>query len=71
MDDPEAFEPGDHVFTGTITTWNANFGELLTDSGVSVPLLTQGVTRMRVGARVTILARKLRPRFVIQRVDAV
>jgi hypothetical protein len=69
MDDPESFEPGAHVFTGTIKSWNAVYGELVTDSGVSVPLITQGVTRVQIGSRVTIVARKLRPRFVIESVD--
>lgn len=69
MEDPDSFEPGAHVFTGTIKTWNNVYGELVTDSGVVVPLITQGVTRMQIGSRVTIVARKLRPRFVIERVD--
>jgi hypothetical protein len=41
---------------------------LVTDSGVTVPLLTQGHAPVREGARVTLITRKLRPRFQIERV---
>jgi hypothetical protein len=68
MDEPDPFEPGTHVFTGTVKIWRSGYGELVTDSGVTVPLLTQGHAPVREGARVTLVTRKLRPRFQIERV---
>lgn len=68
MDEPDPFEPGDHVFTGTVKTWRGTYGELLTDSGVTVPLLTQGQPQVPEGARVTLVTRKLRPRFQVDKI---
>ena len=68
MDEIDAFEPGKHVFTGTVKVWRSGYGELLTDSGVTVPLVTQGHPPLREGTRVTLITRKLRPLFQIEKV---
>jgi hypothetical protein len=68
MDETDLFEPGTQVFTGTIKVWRSNYAELVTDSGVTIPLLTQGHAPMQVGARVTLEARKLRPLFQVKAV---
>jgi hypothetical protein len=68
MDEVDAFEPGTHVFTGTVKVWRSGYGELLTDSGVTVPLFTQGHPSLREGTRVTLVTRKLRPLFQIEKI---
>ncbi len=68
MDYPAQLEPGTHVFTGTIKAWRGDYGELLTDSGVTVPLVTQGLPPLPEGTRVTLVARKFRPLFQIEKV---
>lgn len=67
MDDSHPVEPGAHVFTGTITAWNSDYGELFTDSGVTVPLFTRGLPAVPVGTRLTLVARKFKPLFQIER----
>ena len=64
----DLFEPGTHVFTGTVKVWRGDYGELLTDSGVTVPLTTQGHPTLREGARVTLITRKFRPLFQVEKV---
>jgi hypothetical protein len=64
----DLLEPGTHVFTGTVKVWRGDYGELLTDSGVTVPLTTQGHPPMREGARVTLVTRKFRPLFQVEKV---
>ncbi|WP_244534509.1 hypothetical protein [Hyphomicrobium sp. CS1GBMeth3] len=61
-------EPDTHVFTGTVTVWYGDYGELLTDSGVTVPLLTRGLPAVPVGMRLTLVARKFKPLFQIEKV---
>lgn len=68
MDDTDPFEPGSQIFTGTIRFWRGGYAELVTDSGVTVPLTTQGQPAFRVGARVRIVARKYKPRFFAEKV---
>lgn len=68
MNDPDPFEPDTHVFTGIVKTWRSSYGELITDSGVTVPLITQGHPPILEGSRVTLVTRKLRPRFQIEKV---
>ncbi|MCC7251822.1 hypothetical protein [Hyphomicrobium sp.] len=68
MDDSHPVEPDTHVFTGTITAWRSDYGELFTDSGVTVPLLTRGLPAVPVGTRLTLVARKFKPLFQIERV---
>ena len=64
----DLFEPETHVFTGTVKFWRGDYGELLTDSGVTVPLVTQGHPPLREGTRVTLVARKFRPLFQVEKV---
>jgi len=68
MDTFGPVEPETHVFTGTIRTWSSDYGELITDSGVTVPVVTRGLPVMTVGTRLTLVARKLKPLFVIEKV---
>jgi hypothetical protein len=64
----DLFEPGTQVFTGTVKVWRGDYGELLTDSGVTIPLTTQGHPTVREGARVTLVARKFKPLFQVEKV---
>lgn len=64
MDDLDVFEPGTHNFTGTVKSWSANSGELVTDSGLSIIFATQGQQPVPVGARITIVAKRYRPRYL-------
>lgn len=61
-------EPDQHVFTGTVRAWHRDYGELVTDSGVTVPLVTSGLPALPVGTRLTLVARKLKPLFQIEKV---
>ena len=65
MDKPDQIEPGTHVFTGTVKRWDVHYGELLTDSGVAVYIDTHGQPPVYIGAHVTVLARKYRPRYLV------
>lgn len=67
MDNGIPVEPDTHVFTGTVKAWRTDYGELLTDSGVTVPFVTRGLSPLREGTRVTLVARKLRPLYQIER----
>lgn len=67
MDDSHPVEADTQVFTGTVTTWRSDYGELFTDSGVTVPLLTRGLPAVPVGTRLTLVARKFKPLFQIER----
>lgn len=68
MDHSLPVEPNTHVFTGTVTAWHSEYGELVTDSGVTVPLLTRNLPAVPIGTRLTLVARKVRPLFQIERV---
>jgi hypothetical protein len=61
MGELDLFEPGTQVFTGTVRSWSGAFGELVTDSGLSVIFVVQGQAQPQVGERITISARKYRP----------
>jgi hypothetical protein len=67
-DKAEFFEPGTYVISGTVKLWRADYGELLTDSGVTIPIVTQGHPMMLEGARLTLQTRKLRPLYMIDKV---
>ncbi len=56
------------VFSGIVKVWRSDYGELLTDSGVTVPLVTSGYRPLPVGARITLVARKYKPLFQIERI---
>jgi hypothetical protein len=63
---PNLLEPGTHVFSGTVKVWRSDYGELLTDSGVTVQLVTQGQPMMHVGERVTVVTRRFRPLYQVE-----
>jgi hypothetical protein len=69
MNENGPLEPIAQVFTGTVTTWRNDYGELLTDSGVTVPFVTQGHPLVPIGTRVKISARKFRPLFQIEKLS--
>lgn len=64
----DLFEPGTQVFTGTVQVWRGDYGELRTDSGVTISLATQGLSAVPEGARVTLVARKFRPLFRVEKI---
>ena len=61
MGDLDLFEPGTQVFTGVVRSWSGAFGELVTDSGLSVIFVVQGQPQPLVGERITISTRRYRP----------
>jgi hypothetical protein len=70
MDEIDPFEPGSQIFVGTIKFSRSGYGELVTDSGVTVPFTTQSQSVFRIGTRVRIVARKYKPRFFAEAVTA-
>lgn len=65
MGDLDLFEPGTQVFTGVVRSWTGAFGELVTDSGLSVIFVLQGQAQPQVGERITISARRFRPVYQV------
>jgi hypothetical protein len=65
---PDLLEPGTHVFTGTVRVWRNDYAELYTDSGVTIPLITQGLPALRDGARLTVVTRRYRPLYQVEEV---
>jgi len=65
MGDLDLFEPGTQIFTGVVRSWSGAFGELVTDSGLSLIFVLQGQgqgePQPKVGERITISARRFRP----------
>jgi hypothetical protein len=61
----DLFEPGTHVFTGTVKGWDRHRAELWTDSGFAVQFVTQGQPPIREGTHVTVVAKKYRPRYLV------
>jgi hypothetical protein len=63
MGDLDLFEPGTQIFTGVVRSWSGAFGELVTDSGLSLifVLQGQGESQPKVGERITISVRRFRP----------
>lgn len=68
MDSFAPVEPDTHVFTGTVKAWHSDYGELVTDSGVTIPVVTRGLPPLPVGTRLTLVARKFKPLFLIEKV---
>jgi hypothetical protein len=68
MSESEIFEPEWHVFSGTVIRWDGVYGELLTDSGVTILLTTHGHPEFSKGARVTLRTRKYRLRYAVAQV---
>ena len=72
LDDPDPFEPSTHSFTGTVRSWRRFSAELVTDSGLSVLFHIQpGQPPVAPGTRITITARKYRPRYLVMSVTAI
>ena len=70
LDDPSPFEDGVHTFSGTIKSWRNSTAEMQTDSGLSVQIhIPAGQPPVAEGARVTITARKYKPRYLITAVQ--
>jgi hypothetical protein len=67
MDDPDPFELGTYEFTGVVKIWRDSYGELTTNSGVTVLFVTQGFQPVPEGTRITIVTRKFRQRYQIER----
>ena len=65
MDDPDPFEPGTQIFTGTVKRWDVRYAELVTDSGFTAHLVTQGHPPVPEGAHVTVVAKKYRPCYLV------
>lgn len=65
MSEQDILEPGTHVFSGTIKSWNGQSGELVTDSGLTVVFVTDGKPVAPVGSRVTLSTRRFRPRYYV------
>ncbi len=71
MNEPDLFEPNEHVFTGTVTSWEQSYGELVTDSGVVVRFITEAHAPMSSGTRITISAKRFRPCYKIEHLTVV
>ncbi len=65
---PDLLEQGTHVFTGTIRVWGSDYAELLTDSGVTIQLVTRGLRPLRDGERLTVVTRRYRPLYQVEEV---
>ena len=68
MGDDDPLEPGTHVFSGNITVWRPPIAEIVTDSGLTVPLSIDCVAAVAVGTRVTIVARRIKPRYQVVKI---
>lgn len=69
MDETDSFEPGTHIFTGVVRAWGPMAGELVTDSGLSILISTQGQPAVPPGSRVTVTALRYRPRYHVTKVS--
>lgn len=67
MDESELLEPDTRVFFGRLTRWKDRQAHLVTDSGLTVVLETNGVKPLPEGARVTVVARKYLPVYQVVR----
>lgn len=68
MDDADLFEPETHTFTGVVKEWGPFWGELVTDSGLSIVFVTRDQQPVPQGARINVNAKKFRPRFLPTRI---
>lgn len=69
MDDLTLFEPETHTFTGVVKDWGPFWGELVTDSGLSIVFVTRDQAAVAQGTRITVDAKKFRPRFLPTRIS--
>jgi hypothetical protein len=65
---PDLLEPEAHVFSGTVRVWGPHYAELVTDSGVTIPLIPRSHADVPEGARITVVVRKYRPLYQIDEV---
>ncbi len=65
MSDEDPFEPGTHVFNGSVKSWHEHTGELVTESGLVIVFSTQNQPPIPEGTRVTLTLRKFRPRYAL------
>lgn len=68
MDDADLFEPDTHTFTGVVKEWGPFWGELVTDSGLSIVFVTRDQPIVAQGTRIAINAKKFRPRYLPTRI---
>lgn len=68
MDDADLFEPDTHTFTGVVKEWGPFWGELVTDSGLSIVFVTRDQPQVAQGTRIAINAKKFRPRYLPTRI---
>ncbi len=71
MDDADLFEPETHSFTGVIREWGPFWGELVTDSGLSIVFVTREQEPVPQGTRIMINAKRFRPRYLPTRIAKV
>ena len=71
MNESDLFEQNDHVFTGTITSWQEPYGELVTDSGVVVRFVSDSSSGIVNGKRISITAKKFRPCYKVERLTVI
>ncbi len=69
MDELDPLEQRQHIFSGVITTWRENYGELVTSSGVPVRFVTHGHPPLPEGAHITITVRKFHPCYHIDKLN--
>jgi hypothetical protein len=68
MDDADLFEPETHTFSGVVKEWGQFWGELVTDSGLSIIFVTRDQQAVPPGTRISINAKKFRPRYLPTRI---
>lgn len=68
MTDIDMFEADTHIFTGVVKEWGPNWGELVTDSGLAIVFVTRDQPLVPQGTRITVNARKFRPRYLPTRI---
>lgn len=68
VDEGELLEADTRVFAGRLTHWRDRRAKLLTDSGLTVLLVTNGVPPIAEGSRVTVVTRKYLPLYQAVRI---
>lgn len=68
MDESEHLEADPRVFAGMLTHCQDRRARLLTDSGLTVVLETNGLPPIPVGSRVTVVTRKYLPLYQVVRI---
>ncbi len=68
MDASELLETDTRVFTGKLTDWRQQRAKLVTDSGLTILLATNGLQPVAEGVRVTVVTRKYLPIYHVVRI---